>query len=177
LLSCREVRTEDVSQICTFPQGAEELFFLFPKASYPLTPEQLCRSIELRFDSTVVLLDGRVRGFANFYVREPAGTCAIGNVVVDPEARGKGVGTYLIESMIRTALLRHQAGMVRISCFNRNASGLLLYAKLGFEPFAVEPRLDKQDARVALIHMRLSDEAASRYREEVPRGEGAPVGR
>ncbi len=164
MLSHREVRPDDVARVCSFPQSAEELYFLFPKATYPLTPEQLRRAIEQRHDSTVVLLDERVCAFANFYVRETAGACAIGNVVVAPEARARGVGRYLIETMIRKALLQHQAGEVRISCFNRNVAGLLLYAKLGFVPFAVEQRLDPQGTRVALIHMKLDGAALDAYR-------------
>ncbi len=163
-LSHREVRADDVPLIGTFPQDEEELFFLFPKATYPLTPEQLSRAIERRFDSTVVLLDDRPCAFANFYVREPRGTCAIGNVVVALETRGTGVGRYLVETMVRKALLKHRATEVRISCFNGNVAGLLLYAKLGFAPFAVERRLDPHGSRVGLIHMRLSEEAAEAYR-------------
>lgn len=86
------------------------------------------------------------------------------DVVVAPEARGKGVGRYLIETMARTALLKHRAAEVRISCFNRNVAGMLLYAKVGFAPFAVEPRVDKGGARVALVHMRLGAEAMTRFR-------------
>lgn len=164
MLSQRPVRPDDVPLICSFPQPIEELHFLFPRATFPLTPEQLHSAIERRFDSTVVLLDDRVCGFANFYVREPSGTCAIGNVVVAPEARGSGVGRYLIETMVRTALREHRAADVRISCFNRNVAGLLLYAKLGFEPFAMEPRLDPAGERVALVHLRLSRGAMDRYR-------------
>lgn len=163
-LTHREVRASDVPLICAFPQSAEELFFLSPRAAHPLTPDQLQRFIEQRFDSTVVLLDGRVSAFANFYIREPQGTCAIGNVVVAPEARAKGVGKYLIETMAATALKLHDARDVRISCFNANVAGLLLYSKIGFLPYGVERRLDAAGARVALIHMRLSREAAERLR-------------
>lgn len=162
MLSHRHVRPDDVPRICTFPQSAEELYYLFPKATHPLTPDQLQRAIDARFDSTVVLADGEVCGFANFYVREVGGTCAIGNVVVAPGARGKGVGKYLIETMATTALRKHAAREVRISCFNGNVAGLLLYAKLGFVPYAVERRVDPAGARVALIHLRLSQEAAAR---------------
>jgi RimJ/RimL family protein N-acetyltransferase len=163
-LSHREVRPEDVERVCSFPQSADELYFLFPKAAFPLAPGQLQRAIEQRHDSTVVLLDDQVCGFANFYVRELEGACAIGNVVVAPDARAKGVGRYLIETMVRKALLQHRAREVRISCFNGNVAGLLLYAKLGFVPFGVERRVDLQGARVALIHMRLDEDAMERYR-------------
>ena len=164
MLSHREVRPQDIPRICSFAQSAEELYFLFPKATFPLTPEQLGRAIEQRYDSTVVLLGDQVCGFANFYVRVVSGTCAIGNVVVAPGSRARGVGRFLIHAMIRKALLEHQAEEVRISCFNGNVAGLLLYAKLGFVPFAVEPRLGQQGSRVALIHMRLPKESMESVR-------------
>lgn len=163
MLTHREVRPDDLPRICAFPQSAEELYFLSPKAIFPLTPEQLGRSIAQRFGSTVVLEDGRVCGFANLFAKEGAPGCAIGNVIVAPEARDRGVGRYLIEAMVRTALVDHGAAEVRISCFNRNVAGLLLYARFGFEPFAVEPRLDLLGARVALIHLRLAGEARRRF--------------
>lgn len=165
MLTHRPVRTEDVARICAFPQSAEELYFLAPRARFPLTPEQLSAAIAQRFDSTVALLQGEVAGFANFYLREPSGTCAIGNVVVDPAARGRGVGAYLVEAMARLALREHRASPVRISCFHGNVAGLLLYAKLGFEPYAIEPRTGPDGGRVALVHMRLGEAAARRLRE------------
>jgi ribosomal protein S18 acetylase RimI-like enzyme len=165
-LAHREVRPYDVERICAFPQDAQELFFLSPRATWPLTPEQIQRAIDQRFDSTVALISGEVSGFANFYVREADGTCAIGNVMVAPEARGRGVGGYLVETMAAIALGRHGAREVRISCFNANVAGLLLYSKLGFLPYGVERRLDPEGKRVALIHMRLSRDAAERLRRE-----------
>jgi predicted N-acetyltransferase YhbS len=53
---------------------------------------------------------------------------------------------------------------VRISCFNGNVAGLLLYAKLGLVPFAVEPRLDQQGTGGALVHIRLDGVAMDGYR-------------
>jgi GNAT superfamily N-acetyltransferase len=163
LLSHRAVQQEDIPRICTFPQSPEELYFLFPKATFPLSAAQLRTSIEQRFGSTVVLHDGRVCGFANLYAMLPAGACGIGNVIVAPDARGKGVGQYLVESMIRTALHEHSTRSVQVACFSGNVSGLLLYRKLGFDPYAIEPRLDLQGNRVALVRMRLSDAAMAQY--------------
>lgn len=156
LLSHRPVAELDIPLICGFPQSEDELFFMFPKASYPLLPAQLQEAIVQRSDSTVVELDGRVVGFANFYRWETGGRCSIGNVIVSPAARGRGVCRYLIEQMIRVAFARHQAAEVTVSCFHQNVAGLLCYAKLGFEPYAVEARKDKKGSRVALIHMRLA---------------------
>ncbi|SDB12413.1 hypothetical protein SAMN05660653_00597 [Desulfonatronum thiosulfatophilum] len=57
--------------------------------------------------------------------------------------------------MIDLAVSRHRATEVHISCFNANVIGMLLYAKLGFQPFAVEERRDEAGRRAALIHFRL----------------------
>lgn len=159
-LTHRPVEAVDIPLVCAFPQSAEELFFLFPWARYPLTPAQLENAIAQRADSTVVELDGQVAGFANFYRWDQGGSCAIGNVIVAPCFRGQGVGRYLIESMIGLAFSKHEAAEVTISCFNRNLAGLLLYSRLGFQPHAIEERRDWNGEPVALIHMRLPREAA-----------------
>lgn len=156
LLSHRPVVEFDLQAICGFPQSEDELFFLFPKAEFPLTPAQLRAAIAQRADATVVELDGEVVAFANFYRWEAGGRCSIGNVIVSPRARGHGVGRYLIEQMIPLAFSKYRAAEVTVSCFNQNVAGLLFYPKLGFRPYAIEERLDKSGRRVALIHMRLT---------------------
>ena len=154
-LTHRPVDEKDIQIICGFPQSEDELFFLFPKAVFPLSASQLRNAIAQRSDSSVVELGGEVIAFANFYRWESGGCCSIGNVIVSPAARGRGVGRYLIEQMIALAFSKHQASEVTVSCFNQNVAGLLLYPKLGFQPYAVEERQNKKGNRVALIHMRL----------------------
>ena len=159
-LTHRPIEEKDIQVICGFPQSEDELFFLFPKAAFPLTTSQLQNAIAQRSDSTVVELGGKVVAFANFYRWEAGGCCSIGIVIVSPAARGRGVGRYLIEQMIGLASSRHQAAEVTVSCFNQNVAGLLLYPKMGFQPYAVEERQDKKGSRVALIHMRLARNAS-----------------
>ena len=68
----------------------------------------------------------------------------------------QGVAMFLMKQMCSIAFHEHKASEVTVSCFNFNTAGLLLYPKLGFQPFATEERQDKAGNRVALIHMRLS---------------------
>lgn len=157
-MTARPVAEQDIEIVCRFPQTEDELFFLFPKAEFPLTPSQLRTAIAQRADSTVVELDGKVVAFANFYQWEAGARCSIGNVVVSPVARGRGVGRYLIERMIELAFSKHRATEVTVACFNWNIAGLLFYPKLGFQPYAVEERQDKRGRRVALIHLRLAQD-------------------
>lgn len=72
---------------------------MFPKADFPLTINQLKNTIKDRFDSTVVLFNNEVVGFANFYEVRESQYCAIGNVIVSPCFRNRGVGTFLINAM------------------------------------------------------------------------------
>lgn len=153
-ISHRLVEKRDIQTICNFFQNEDELFFLSPEATFPLTPLQLQKQIEQRSDSTVVLLCGEIVAFANFYRWETGGRCSIGNVIVAPAVRVQGVARYLIEQMTNLAFSKYRAAEVTLSCFNQNIAGLLLYAKLGFQPYEIEERQGRQGNRVALIHMK-----------------------
>jgi RimJ/RimL family protein N-acetyltransferase len=159
-LTHRPVAEKDIQVLCGFPQSEDELFFLFPKATFPLSPAQLREAIAQRSDSTVIELGGETVAFANFYRWEVGGSCSIGNVVVSPAVRGCGVGRYLIKQMVAIAFLKHQAAEVTVSCFSPNVAGLLFYPRLGFQPYAVEERKDRNGDSVALIHMRLPRNAS-----------------
>lgn len=150
----RPVQPADIATLCSFPQSADELFYMFPKATYPLTPTQLSEAIEQRSGSTVIEADDVIVGFANFYKAEKGGVCALGNVVVATTARGQGVARYLVERMIDLAREEFAAREVWVSCFNHNTAGLLLYPQLGFVPFGIEERRAPDGSRVALVQMK-----------------------
>ncbi|MGV8920429.1 MAG: GNAT family N-acetyltransferase [Pseudomonas sp.] len=151
----RPLEEKDIPVVCSFPQSIDELFYMFPKAHWPLTPAQLRDAIASRSDSTVIEMDGEVVGFANFSRWEFRSRCSLGNVIISPTARSRGVGRYLIAYMMDIAFDKHEASELTASCFNHNVPGLLFYPKLGFQPYAIEERQDKHGARVALIHFRL----------------------
>lgn len=153
MISFRDVKVSDYNRICSFPRDEDELFFLFPNGSYPLTPNQLNQSIEKRSDSTVIELHGEVAGFANFITAVKSDHCNIGNVILNPSLRGKGLGAALINEMCRIAREKYRVKTVKISCFNENCTGLLLYTKLGFTPCKVTKWEKKDGSVTALIHL------------------------
>ena len=153
-LAFRPVHDADLPHICSFARSAEELYFLAPRASFPLTPDQLAASIAQRSDSSVVCRGDAVLGFANIYKREE-GACYVGNVAVAPQARCQGVARYLMQRMAQLAVERYGASELRVSCFNPNTTGLLLYSRLGYTPFALEERVDQRQQSVVLLHLRL----------------------
>lgn len=153
-LSYRSVEMADLEVICRLPQNTEELFFMFPRAKYPLTEEQLETAVNNRFDSTVVLLNGEIVGFANFYEKEENHYCSIGNVIVSSKFRNCGIGSFQIQTMERIALEKYNALEIHISCFNSNTKGILLYSKLGYTPYAIERLMTPQCESIALIKLR-----------------------
>lgn len=149
-LSHRPATLDDLPEVVAFPQNADELFFCYPKAVWPLNVEQMAAAMAERHNSTVVLLDGRVAGFANFYQCQQGESCALGNLMIAPWARGQGVARYLVTTMEQLAREQHQATQMRVSCFNANSAGLLLYPALGYTLSGLVERRDPRGARVAL---------------------------
>jgi len=152
--SHRKANLEDLSQICTFPQNPMELYFMYPKATFPLTFEQLKLNFDNRSDCTVFLSDETVVAFANMYDIEPGKQCFLGNVIISPSFRGKGVSEYLLETMAEIAVERHQSKELHLTCFNTNTPGLLLYLKTGFTPYALEKRQDYEGKFLLAVHMK-----------------------
>lgn len=153
-LSYRPVEAKDFELICNLPQNAEELFFMFPKAEYPLTVHQLEVAVSNRYDSTIIVLNNEVVGFANFYEVVQNHYCSIGNVIISPDYRNSGIGTFLIKTMEQIASEKYNVTELRLSCFNNNTKGILLYTKLGYVPYEIEQRTDKEGNQIALIKMK-----------------------
>jgi len=152
-LSYRTVESFDFETVCALPQNLEELFFMFPKAEYPLTVNQLEAAVKSRFDSTVILYDEEIVGFANFYEVNRNDYCSIGNVIVKSNFRKKGIGGFLIETMENIGIERYNVSEFRLSCFNTNTNGILLYSKLGYKPYEIEKRISRENEILALIKM------------------------
>jgi ribosomal protein S18 acetylase RimI-like enzyme len=131
----------DLETIATFPQNEDELFFMFPSATFPLTIDQLEAGAKKRLKSTVVLHNEIVVAYANFYDHE-GDYCWIGNVIVSLDYRGKGAAKYLLETMTNKAKNELNVKILRLCCHNTNTRGVFFYTKLGFKPFAIS-KLEK----------------------------------
>lgn len=150
----RPLAEEDLERICTFPQSAEELFYMSPRAKFPLTPEQILELRKGRYDPTVIVEEstGRVAAYANIY---DAGeeVCWLGNVIVSPDYRGKGAAEALIRAMLRLAKENHGAKRLLLSCHNTNSRGLAFYHKHGFRPFDIRISTLDDGRRMITIQM------------------------
>ena len=95
-----------------------------------------------------------VVGFANFYEVRESQYCAIGNVIVSPYFRYRGVGTFLINAMEDIGKKKYNVSEFHLSCFDANTNGLLLYTKLGYKPYDIEKYINKVNEVSALIKLK-----------------------
>ncbi|BBD09896.1 GNAT family N-acetyltransferase [Desulfovibrio ferrophilus] len=149
----RPLETSDLPALCSFPRTAEELFFMFPKANWPVTPGQLGEAAAQRREPTVFLCDETIAGYANILAWEHGNFCEAGNVVVAPAMRRRGLASHMMQTMEVKARDNYAARRLKVSCFSMNVGGLLLYSRLGFLPTGIAPRNGPNGAPHALIHL------------------------
>lgn len=163
MLKFRDANELDFGEICKLIKTKQEMFLVYPKGSFPLTPEQLQQLSTLRKELTVAVNNNHITGFANLYDFEQDKYAFIGNVIIKQEHRGMGYGRLLISHMLKQAFEKYSLPEVRISVFNQNTPALLLYSRFGFEPYMIEERIDSDNNKVALIHMKLARHNTSTF--------------
>lgn len=146
MYSYRALVPEDYEVVSSFPQNEQELYYMFPKATYPLTPSQVEEGVKNRLKPTVFLYNQEVVAYANIYDHVDD-FCWLGNVIVSPNYRGKGVSQYLVEVMSDIAKEEIKVNKLKLVCHNTNTRAILLYTKLGFRPFDVT-RIEKPSGEV-----------------------------
>ena len=156
MFEIREATEADLEGISKLIKSEEELFLVYPSGKYPFTKEQIVELFEVRKELTVAIERNKIVGFANLYDYEPGSSVFIGNLVVDDQHRGRGLGRALVLHMLNIAFTNLNLPEVRISVFSENSPALLLYSRIGFIPYKIEERTNPQGRRVALIHMKLS---------------------
>ena len=150
----RTVKRDDFPVIAAFPRNAEEQYYMYPKGTFPLDPEQLAREAEGRVCPTVILDGDRVIGYCNLYGVEPGTHGWLGNVIIHPDWRGKGAGRFMVETIVSIA--RDELGLreLRLVCHNTNTQALRLYWRTGFVPYGLDGTPDPSGRDVMRILMR-----------------------
>jgi GNAT superfamily N-acetyltransferase len=122
-------------------RDASELASLLAQMGRPMTPEQAWRRVskQIAHDDYAVWgarIDSRLIGVAIGNRRltmasdDPAATLAL--LVVDESARGRGVGTALIEAFERWAIAGG-ASLATVTSANHRLAAHRLYERLGYE--------------------------------------------
>ena len=149
----RPTELKDLHQIVKFPTSREELFFISPSSQYPYTHEQLLKLFHLR-KSWVAEIENKTVAYGNFVSIEAQGDVVIGNIMVEPSQRNKGIGTQLLEHMEQHAKHKYDAVTSVVRCFNLNNSALVVYHKLGFTPYSTELKEFIDGKSIVLIDLK-----------------------
>lgn len=88
----REVTDKDYEGICQLIGSEEELFLVYPNGRFPLTTDQIRELAKVRKELTVAVERNQIIGFANLYDYKRNKYAFIGNVVIDKNRRGQGLG-------------------------------------------------------------------------------------
>lgn len=147
--------TDDLTTIAELPENKMALFYMFPKATYPLSAEQLEEVIKNRFESTVFILNKKIIGYANLYLYKDEKEPYIGNVILSQKYRGRGFGKEIVQTMIQKAKEKFKIDSIKIAVFTSNTNVYSMYRSLGFEEFGTELREDFRGEQQELIFMRL----------------------
>lgn len=152
----REATERDFSGITKLITSREELFRVYPNGTYPFTESQVKVLAQRRRELTVAIDGDEVIGFANLYDDKQKAWIFIGNVIIKPHHRGKGLGKEIVTYMLEKAFNKYNLPEVRISVFSDNIPALLLYSDFGFLPYDIEERSGSDGNRTALIHMKIA---------------------
>jgi ribosomal protein S18 acetylase RimI-like enzyme len=153
----RLLSKEDLKAICSFPQTKEELLYISPRFKYPLTSDQILELLSNRFEPTIIVEEetDQIVAYANLYdIKDD--TCWLGNVVVSPNHRGRGVGEILLNTMIFKAKGKYGINKLMLSCHNTNSRGLAFYHKHGFKPFDLRITLLEDNRKLITVQMEKS---------------------
>ena len=160
-LDYRRANADDYVAISSLITTPEELFRVYPAGRYPFTLEQVNQLALIRMELSVATVANKVVAFANLYGYEPNQHIFIGNLVIDQNYRGNGIGQGMVQYLLKQVFYKYRLMEARISVFSDNTPALLLYSKLGFEPYRVEERKNFERQRVVLLHMKMDRERYS----------------
>ncbi|MBE7680749.1 GNAT family N-acetyltransferase [Paenibacillus sp. P13VS] len=154
--SYRSLINDDLKDISSFPQSDEELFYVSPQFKYPLTPDQIVKLLENRYEPTVIVHkeSDQVIAYANLYDYK-GDVCWLGNVIVSNHFRGQGASSYLLETMIMKAKSIYRVKNLLLSCHSTNSRGLTFYHKHGFKPNDMRITNLEDGKRIITIQMKL----------------------
>jgi len=151
---------EDFAKVAAMPQNADELYYMFPRGKFPASPQELEEVALARKSPTVITVDGEIAAYCTLYDVVEGKRAWLGNVIVHPDYRRSGVGTFMLAAMKHIAHTEHRAASLHLVCHNTNTGAMLFYYKHGFKPYDIKTMTDYRGHTIVGIMMSLRLEAA-----------------
>jgi len=118
-----------------------------PGVAFPLAPDCLAHALQLEARPGWVLLDAHDNclGFGQYWLTD-ADTAHLGRIIVSPQARGRGLGRVLVQSLSGQALKEGRVRRLTLRVYRDNVAAIARYRTLGFVA-------SKRDATAELLFM------------------------
>ncbi|HCG54792.1 GNAT family N-acetyltransferase [Brevibacterium sp.] len=112
---------------------SEEALLLFagPGLTYPMAAKDLLATTAQGWNVMALRVDNVPRGIA-CYTRRSTDTVHLGRILVDPQARGLGLGRSLVEHLVKHVTALSDVRRVTLNVYEHNNPAVNLYSALGF---------------------------------------------
>ena len=150
----RQALEEDFTAIAALPQNEQEAYYMFPRGTWPLKPEELYRASLERKLAIVMERQGELAGYCSMYDVAEGESAWLGNVIVSPAARASGASAELLGHMMKQGREAFRLKELHLVCHSTNARAMLFYRRMGFLPYEVGKTDDWQGNRIARVLMK-----------------------
>ena len=135
LVRLRAKREEDAEMLSRWFCDLETARLADGGAPFPQSRDEALQRVKAHAEGefAVETLDGRLLGDCGCYdVSKRNRCCQVGWMIGDPETRGKGYGTDMIQVLLKYLFCERNMERVMLTVFSYNDIGVRLYEKLGF---------------------------------------------
>ncbi|KNF09621.1 putative ribosomal-protein-alanine acetyltransferase RimI [Gottschalkia purinilytica] len=140
----KEMEEEDIDQVCKI----EEISFSTPWTKEALTMEVTKNNLAKYL---VAKKEDKVVGYAGVWIIIDEGH--ITNIAVSPDYRGQGIGSLLVEKLVKLCEEKGISNMT-LEVRESNTTAQSLYKKFGFEEYGIRPNYYSDNNENALIMWR-----------------------
>ena len=132
-LQVRPFPAELANVVSGWAQTEEEVLMWCGAKSAPVTADQIRAWADEEWTEPFGLYrDEQLVGYGELWVDDEEAEVELARLIIDPNARGQGLGQYLANELARLARSRHPQVMLRVH--PDNLAALRCYATAGFEP-------------------------------------------
>ncbi len=148
---------EHAPLIAAWPRSATETFWLAPRTAPPLTAAKVLSWAGAGNEQLSLFERGQEKpvGYGELNVLPTGpGEFWLGHLIVDPECRGRGLGTRLTELLLRRAFHVRHAQRVTLVVFPENCTAVAAYRAAGMQDAGYESQYFRAyDRRGILLRM------------------------
>ena len=134
MVTLRNIKIEDIKTILSWNEVTEAFLKQWSNFTYPLTEEQYIERINSEdFYVFSIANDGTLVGTIQiFKINKENRTARVGCYLINPQIRGKGIGTRALELLTDYAFKEMGLDILELGVFDYNIGAIKCYHNAGF---------------------------------------------